>query len=217
MVLEAVYEQDFLDCSYGFRPGRSAHQALDALQRQLVTMGGGWVLEVDFRKFFDSLDHAQLQAVLRQRVMDGAILRLVSKWLHAGVLEDGAISYSSMGTPQGGVASPILANVFLHEVLDKWFERDVMPRLTGTARLFRYADDAVMVFANERDARRVLDVLAKRCAKYGLTLHPEKTRLVEFRRPNLCSPPNGGAHRSGPGTFDLLGFTHFWGRSRAGK
>ena len=120
--------------------------------------------------------------------------------------------------------SPTLAHVgagrlgtAISSRVPKWFERDVMPRLTGTARLFRYADDAVMVFANERDARRVLDVLAKRCAKYGLTLHPEKTRLVEFRRPNLCSPPNGGAHRSGPGTFDLLGFTHFWGRSRAGK
>jgi RNA-directed DNA polymerase len=217
MVLEAVYEQDFLDCSYGFRPGRSAHQALAALQHEMVCMAGGWVLEVDIRKFFDTLDHAALREILRRRVVDGVLLRLIGKWLQAGVAESGAITYPDSGSPQGGVISPLLANVYLHEVLDVWFERDVKPRLSGKARLFRYADDAVLMFANEQDARRVLAVLPKRFGKYGLTLHPEKTRLVEFRRPDRRLPPTGGDGASRPGTFDLLGFTHYWGKSLKGK
>jgi group II intron reverse transcriptase/maturase len=216
MVLGAVYEQDFLDCSYGFRPGRSAHQMLEAFQNEAVRMAGGWVLEVDIRKFFDSVDRAKLQEVLRLRVIDGVLLRLVGKWLHAGVFEHGNVSHPDSGTPQGGVVSPILANIFLHEVLDSWFERDVKPRLSGKARLFRFADDAVLLFADEQDARRVMDVLAKRFAKYGLTLHPEKTRLVPFRRPDLMPPPPGGGS-AGPGTFNLLGFTHHWGKSLRGK
>ena len=215
MVLEAVYEQDFLNCSYGFRPGRSAHQALHSLQHELVVMAGGWVLEVDIRKFYDRLDHAHLREILRRRVRDGVVLRLIGKWLNAGVLEDGSLSYPEAGAPQGGVISPILSNVFLHDVLDVWFEQDVKPRLNGRAHLVRYADDVVIVFACEEDARRVLAVLPKRFAKYGLTIHPEKTRLVEFRRPNR-PPPNGrGGDR--PGTFDLLGFTHYWSLSRKGK
>jgi group II intron reverse transcriptase/maturase len=215
MALEAVYEQDFLSCSYGFRPGRSAHQALDELQRQTVWMAGGWVLEIDVEKFFDRLDHARLRAILHQRVRDGVVLRLIGKWLNAGVLEDGCIVHSESGTPQGGVISPILANIYLHEVLDQWFEHEVKPRLASKAVLFRYADDAVLLFANEVDARRVLAVLPKRLAKYGLTLHPTKTRLTPFRRPDLKLPRGG----DGPGhaTFDLLGFTYFWGKSRQGK
>jgi group II intron reverse transcriptase/maturase len=213
MVLEAVYEQEFLDCSYGFRPRRSAHQALEALQRQLVLMGGGWLIEIDIEKFFDSVSHGHLQEILHQRVRDGVLLRLIGKWLHAGVLEAGEIHHPEAGTPQGGVASPILANIFLHEVLDVWFEREVKARLKGRAFMIRYADDAVLAFSCEEDARRVLDVLPKRFGKYGLTLHPEKTRLVEFRRPDR-RPPNGGTR---PGTFDLLGFTHCWGLSRNGK
>jgi RNA-directed DNA polymerase len=213
MVLEAVYEQDFLDCSYGFRPNRSAHQALSDLQYQSTVMAGGWVLEIDIRKFFDTLDHEHLRKILHKRVHDGVLLRLISKWLNAGVLEDGSVMHPDSGTPQGGVISPLLANIFLHEVLDVWFDREVMPRLSGKARLIRYADDAVFLFANESDARKVLDVLPKRFGKYGLTLHPEKTRLVKFRRPDRCSSKD----ESGPGTFDLLGFTHFWARSRAGK
>jgi group II intron reverse transcriptase/maturase len=118
MVLEAVYEQDFLDCSYGFRPGRSAHQALEVLREGVMTMGGGWVLEVDIQKFFDTLDHGQLRAILRKRVQDGVLLRLIGKWLHAGVMEEGGVTYPDSGTPQGGVISPLLANIFLHEVLD---------------------------------------------------------------------------------------------------
>ena len=209
MVLQAVYEQSFLDCSYGFRPGRSAHQLLDDLWHELMDRGGGWVIEVDIRKYFDTIPHGALRDVIRQRVVDGVLLRLIGKWLNAGVLENGMMSRPEAGTPQGGVVSPLLANIYLHVVLDEWFEREVKPRLVGEGRLFRYADDAVLVFARESDARRVLDVLSKRFEKYGLALHPDKTRLVEFRRPNL-----GG---SGAESFDLLGFTHLWGESHSGR
>ena len=216
MVLEAIYEQDFQDCSYGFRPGRSAHQALDALWRNAMQIGGGWILDVDIRKFFDTLDHAHLRSLLAQRVQDGVLLRLIGKWLNAGVLEDGEISYPDQGTPQGGVVSPLLANVYLHYVLDVWFERDVKPRLRGRAFLIRYADDFIMGFAYEEDARRVLEVLPKRFGKYGLTIHPDKTRLAPFAGPGR---PERGSQESDdrPGTFDFLGFTHYWGTSRKGN
>ncbi len=216
MVLEAIYEQDFYDCSYGFRPGRSAHQALEALWQRTMRMGGGWILEVDIRKFFDTLDHAHLRELLHRRVRDGVVLRLVGKWLNAGVLEDGAITYPETGSPQGGVVSPMLSNVYLHYVLDDWFERDVRPRLRGRAFLIRYADDFVMGFSCEEDAKRVMEVLPKRFGKYGLALHPDKTRLVPFRRPPQDLPRDGPGDGSPPGAFDLLGFTHHWGRSRHG-
>jgi RNA-directed DNA polymerase len=208
MVLECIYEQDFLDCSFGFRPGRSAHQALQAFRDQTMKMGGGWVIELDIRKFFDTLSHGQLRDILRQRVRDGVLLRLIGKWLNAGVMEDGSIEYPESGTPQGGVVSPLLANIYLHEVLDTWFEEEVKPRLKGQAHLVRYADDAVISFSLEEDARRVLEVLPKRFGKHDLTLHPEKTRLVLFR------PPRSGS--SQPGSLDLLGFTHHWAKSRRG-
>jgi group II intron reverse transcriptase/maturase len=217
MVLEAVYEQDFLSCSYGFRPGRSAHQALAAVWQQTMAMGGGWILEVDIRKFFDTLDHAHLRELLRHRIRDGVLLRLIGKWLNAGVLEEGSLTFPEAGTPQGGVVSPLLANVYLHYVLDVWFEREVKPRLKGRAFLVRYADDFVMGFACEEDARRVLDVLPKRFGKYGLALHPDKTRLVPFQAPPHQPPAAGSAGGSQPGSFDLLGFTHYWGRSRRGS
>jgi group II intron reverse transcriptase/maturase len=213
MALEPIYEQDFLDCSYGFRPGRSAHQALQALWQQLMQMGGGWVLDVDIQKFFDTLDHAQLRALLRRRVRDGVLLRLIDKWLKAGVLDDGIRSYPDAGSPQGGVISPLLSNIFLHYVLDEWFEQVVQPRLCGRASLVRYADDFIMAFACESDARRVLEVLPKRFGKFGLTLHPEKTRLVRFVRPPYWAT-NHGRPEYQPGTFDFLGFTHYWGFSR---
>jgi len=217
MVLEAIYEQDFYDCSYGFRPGRSAHGALDALWRQTMQIGGGWILEVDIRKFFDTLDHAHLRELLRRRVRDGMLLRLIGKWLNAGVLEDGTLSHPEAGSPQGGVISPILSNVYLHYVLDEWFEQEVRPRVKGRSFLIRYADDFVMGFSSEDDARRVLEVLPKRFGKYGLTIHPEKTRLVPFRRPSQSSPREDSGIESRPGSFDLLGFTHYWGRSRKGN
>src|SRR5882672_5725751 len=213
MVLGAVYEQDFLVCSYGFRPGRSAHQLLEGLWNTTMKMGGGWVIEVDIRKYFDAIPHDQLREIIRQRVIDGVLIRLIGKWLNAGVLEDGELSAPESGTPQGGVISPLLANIFLHAVLDEWFEREVKPRLDSDAWLFRYADDAVIMFANEKDARRVYEVLPKRFAKYGLTLHPDKTRLIEFRRPGR-GPKD--SNPKGPATFDLLGFTHFWSVSRSG-
>jgi RNA-directed DNA polymerase len=217
MVLEAVYEQSFLDCSYGFRPGRSAHQALRVVQSQTVKMAGKWVLEVDIRNFFGTLDHSHLRKIVCERVRDGVLSRLIGKWLNAGVMEDGAIEYPEAGTPQGGVISPILANIYLHEVLDEWFARQVVPRLAGRAALVRYADDAVIIFEHERDARRVLDVLPKRLAKYGLTLHPDKTRLVDFRRPDRRgSASSEDDADSRPDTFDLLGFTHYWAMSRKG-
>ncbi|WP_437894755.1 group II intron reverse transcriptase/maturase [Sorangium sp. So ce124] len=217
MMLEAVYEQDFIDGSYGFRPGRSAHQALQALWLQTTRLAGGWILDVDVRKFFDTLDHRRLREILRRRVLDGVLLRLVDKWLAAGVFEAGGIMYPDAGSPQGGVVSPILANIYLHEVLDVWFDREVKPRLSGRAHVVRYADDAVLLFEHEQDARRVMAVLPKRFGKYGLTLHPEKTRLVEFRRPDRRAPLVSGGAPLRPGTFDLLGFTHYWGKSRAGK
>jgi group II intron reverse transcriptase/maturase len=179
-------------------------------------MGGGWVVEVDIRKFFDTLDQARLRELLRQRIRDGVLLRQIGKWLNAGVLEDGSLTLPSAGTPQGGVISPLLANVYLHYVLDVWFEQEVKPRLQGRAFLIRYADDFVMGFAREADARRVLDVLPKRFGKYGLTLHPDKTRLVAFRPPER-SPRGDSEAGPRPGTFDLLGFTHYWGRSRKGN
>ena len=217
MVLEAVYEQDFKDCSYGFRPGRSAHQALEALWQQTMAMGGGWIVEVDIRKFFDTLDHGHLRDFLKRRVRDGVLLRLIGKWLNAGVLEDGCVTHPETGSPQGGVVSPMLSNVFLHYVLDDWFEQEVQPRLKGQSFLIRYADDFVMGFACEEDARRVLEVLPKRFAKYGLTIHPDKTRLVPFERPRPSRSDRTTERREPPGTFDLLGFTHYWGRSRRGN
>jgi RNA-directed DNA polymerase len=212
MVLEPLYEQDFLDCSYGFRPARSAHGALDAFWNQATEMRGGWLVELDIESFFDSVDRNQLQQMIRQRVRDGVLLRLIGKWLNAGVMEEGRVYRPEAGTPQGGVISPLLANIYLHEVLDRWWSEQVAPRLRGRAFLVRYADDAVMLFEREDDARRVLDVLPKRFGKYGLRLHPEKTRMVRFRPPTAGRPA-----ASKPGTFDLLGFTHFWGRSRKGN
>jgi len=209
MVLEPIYEHDFLDCSYGFRPKRSPHDALESLWKQIMEMGGCWLIDADIRKFFDTLVKEHLRSFLRHRVRDGVIERLVGKWLKAGVLEEGQILYPEDGTPQGGVISPVLSNIYLHEVLDKWFEEQIKPRLQGRAFLIRFADDFVMGFELERDARRVLEVLPKRFARFGLEIHPEKTRLVDFRRPR--------EHASVRATFDFLGFTHYWGKSRKGR
>ena len=211
MLLEPIYEQDFCPFSYGFRPGRSAHQALDALMQGARELGGGWVLDVDVSKFFDTLDHEQLRDLLRKRVGDGVVVRMVGKWLNAGVLDGGVVHRTDRGTPQGGVISPLLANIYLHEVLDLWWINEVLPRLRGRAFLVRYADDFVVVFEDHGDALRVQEVLPKRFARFGLTLHPTKTRLVPFRMstPGSGEPP--------PGSFDFLGFTHYWGRSRWGK
>jgi len=217
MVLEAVYEQEFLDCSYGFRPGRSAHQALEALWKGLMDLRGGWILDVDVQSFFDDLDHSTLRSFLDRRVRDGVIRRAIDKWLKAGAMEEGRRIVSGSGTPQGGVVSPILANIYLHEVIDTWFERDVKPRMHGRCFMVRYADDMVMAFEHEEDARRVLSVLPKRMAKYGLTIHPEKTRLVPFARPsNRGGSGDDRGNGDGTSSFDFLGFNHHWRRSRKG-
>lgn len=211
MVLEAIYEQDFMACSYGFRPGRSAHQALQATWHATMRVRGGYVLEVDIKSFFDTVDHGHLRKFLDQRVRDGVLRRTIDKWLKAGVLENGSVTYPGEGTPQGGVLSPLLANVYLHEVLDKWFAEDVLPRMRDQTSLIRYADDFVIIFGNEEDAHRVMAVLPKRFGKFGLTLHPTKTQLIEFRKPGRGDDPPKGR------SFDLLGFRHYWGKSREGN
>lgn len=210
MLLEPIYEEEFYDFSYGFRPRRSAHDALESLREQMMRlMGGAWVLDVDIRGFFDNLDHEKLRDLLRQRVTDGVVVRLIGKWLRAGVLEDGVLTHLDKGTPQGGVISPLLANIYLHEALDRWWATEVLPRLRGPAFMVRYADDFVMVFCLQEDALRVQSVLPLRMGRYGLTLHPEKTRLLDYRRPR-----DDG---EGPGNFDFLGFNHHWGRTRRGR
>jgi group II intron reverse transcriptase/maturase len=215
MLLEPIYETDFQDCSYGFRPGRSAHDALATFWQRAMDFRGGWVVEIDIEAFFDSIDPRELKRMLRQRIRDGVVLRLVGKWLKAGVLEEGRHYRPETGSPQGGVISPILSNLYLHKVLDLWFEETVKPRLHGAGELIRYADDAILLFERGEDAHRVLAVLHKRFGKYGLKLHPEKTRLVCFQRPRLSHRPRDRGSR--PGTFRFLGFTHYWGRTRRGN
>ncbi|MEE8292175.1 MAG: group II intron reverse transcriptase/maturase [Candidatus Tectomicrobia bacterium] len=217
MVLEAVYEQDFLDCSYGFRPKRGQHQALNVLWHQTMQMGGGWVISIDIKSYFDTIDHRQLRGTLDQRVRDGVIRRTIDKWLKAGVLENGCVTHPDTGVPQGSGVAPLLSNLVLHEVLDTWFEDVVKPRLEGGAVLVRFADDAIILCARERDAQRVMAVLPKRFEKYGLTLHPDKTRVIRFTRPSRGQIWRRQDGSSASRSFDLLGFTHYWGRSRTGS
>jgi len=214
MLLEPIYEQVFYDCSHGFRPNRSAHRALQEVWLAIMKRGGRWILDVDIRKFFDSLVPAKLREFLDRRVTDGVVRRMIDKWLKAGVLEEGQIHYPDTGTPQGGVISPLLANIYLHYVLDEWFAEQVQPRMRGKSTLVRFADDFVMVFQYKDDAERVLEVLGKRLAKSGLQLHPDKTHLVDFRAGRTSSHDGGDAE---PTTFAFLGFTHVWGKSRWGK
>jgi RNA-directed DNA polymerase len=212
MLLGAIYEQDFQDFSYGFRAGRSPHQALNELREQCLGKNIHWIIDADISGFFDSLDHDLLREVIRQRVKDGSILRLIGKWLNAGVIEGSDLTYPETGSPQGGVISPMLSNIFLHDVLDEWFVRDVQPRMKGRCILLRYADDFVIGCEVEEDARRIMAVLPKRFARFRLTIHPQKTRLLEFRKP---ARRETAAH--GNGTFDFLGFTHYWAQSRLGN
>jgi len=211
MLLEAVYEQDFYDGSYGFRQGRSPHEALHELRQRCMTEGIGWIVDADVSGYFDSIDRTRLREVLRQRVNDGRILRLIGKWLRAGVVEQGTLTHPETGVVQGGVISPVLANVFLHHVLDAWFEREVRPRMQGRCFLIRFADDFVIGCEQEGDARKIMAVLPKRFARFGLTIHPTKTALIGFRKPEA----HQGADR-GNGTFDFLGLTHYWTKSRQG-
>jgi RNA-directed DNA polymerase len=173
-----------------------------------MSMGGAWILEVDIQDFFGSLDHKRLREILDSRMRDGVIRKAIDKWLRAGVMEDGEVEYPEDGTPQGGVVSPVVSNIYLHEVMDKWFYADVRPRLKGASEMVRFADDIVLIFERESDARRVLEVLPKRFGKYGLTLHPGKTRLVDFRNPDELDVE--GERKC----FDFMGFTHYWGQAR---
>ncbi len=214
MLLEPIYEQTFLDCSFGYRPSRNAHQALRVLQQGIMRQRGYWVLEADIRKYFDSIPFAALRETLARRVTDGVVRKLIDKWLKAGVLEAGQVHYPEAGTPQGGVISPILSNVFLHHVIDQWYTEQVRPRLRGASSLVRFCDDFVMLFARKDDAQRVLAVLGKRLEKFGLQLHPDKTRLIDFRPQRSAREPEEAML---PRTFNFLGFTHVWGKSRKGN
>lgn len=213
MVLECLYEGMFYDFSYGFRRGRSAHQALTALREQCVQHRASSILDADIRGYFDSINRQCLNEFLDRRVKDGVVRRLIGKWLKAGILEGERLHYAEDGTPQGGVISPLLANIYLHYVLDEWYVQEVQPRLRGRSSLVRFADDFVGMFEDAGDAERVYEVLPKRFARFGLTIHPEKTRLVPFRRP----PPTQTTRGGGLGTFDFLGQTHYWSRSRKGS
>jgi group II intron reverse transcriptase/maturase len=210
MLVEPVFEREFYDFSYGFRPGRSPHQALRALRRHVGEEGMHWVIDLDLRKYFDTIPHLPLRAMFSRRIRDGVLNKLVLGWLKAGVLHEGKVTISEAGTPQGGIVSPLLSNLYLHEVLDDWFVREVQPGLKGAARVVRFADDAVLCFRQKEDAERVLVQLEERMSRYGLKLHPEKTKLVDFR------PPSGGSDK-GIGTFNALGFCFYWGRTRRGR
>jgi group II intron reverse transcriptase/maturase len=209
-VLEAIYEQDFLDCSYGFRPGRRAHDALRSLNRSVHGGEANWIIEADIVSFFDSLDRAKLLEMLRSRIADESLIRLVGKCLHVGVLDGDEYTEPDQGATQGSVLSPLLGNVYLHYALDLWFECAIKSRLRGRACLVRYADDFVIGLERRTDAERVMAVLAKRLGRFGLTLHPDKTRLLLFARPT-------GRSGKGSATFDFLGFTHYWRRARNGR
>jgi len=214
-LLNAIYEQDFYECSYGFRPKRSPHHALDEVGNVICRRPIGWVIEGDIQGYFDAIVRRQLMEMIGRRVKDGSILRLIGKWINIGVIDEGRLLLSETGTAQGQTISPLLGNIYLHYVLDEWFEQEVKPRLRGEAHEVRYADDFILCFEYREDAERVMEVLRKRFAKYGLTLHPEKTRLIEFGRYALVKAERPGGKP--PATFDFLGLTHIAARSRKGK
>ena len=211
MVLQSIYETEFYDHSYGFRPKRSAHQALSQLRQSCFDCEVSSIYDADVSHYFDDIDHQQLNRFLDKKVKDGVIRRLINKWLKSGVLDGDRLYYPPNGSPQGGVISPLLSNVYLHYVLDEWFVHEVVPRLHGRAFIVRFADDFVIGCELASDAERLGVVIPKRFARYGLQIHPEKTRQVPFWRPSKRM-----THRSGLGTFDFLGFTHYWGRARSG-
>jgi group II intron reverse transcriptase/maturase len=209
MLLEAIYEPHFCEFSFGFRRQRSAHQALTYLRQQCLEHDINWIIDADIAKFFDTISWEELRTILQKRVNDGAILRLIGMWLHVGVVEGDRVTNQEMGTPQGAPISPILANIFLHTVLDEWFQNDVRERMKGSCFLARFADDFVMGFNLKSDAERVYQVLPKRFERFGLRIHPEKSRMVQFSRPYW-------KQGKGPGSFAFLGFTHYWGKTLSG-
>jgi len=207
MLLEPIYEVDFKDCSYGFRRGRNAHQAITEIRNGCRLDNINWIIDADIRKCFDTIDHAKLQEVIRRRIADRNIRRLIGKWLNAGIMDGLELSYPESGTQQGSILSPLLANIYLHYVLDEWFVNEVQPRMKGNVFLVRYADDFVIGCEHQEDAERIMKVLPKRLEKYSLSIHPEKTKLVDFRVP---TDKKGN-------TFNFLGFTLYWARSRKGN
>lgn len=209
-ILYVIYDVDFYDFSHGFRKGRSQHMAIHELREQCLKLNINWILDADISGFFDNINHEKLMEVIKKRVNDGGILRLIGKWLNAGVMEEGELSHSENGTPQGGVISPLLANIFLHTVLDDWFVKDVKPRMKGRCFIIRWADDFIIGFEVKSDADRVMDVLPKRFGKYGLSLNMEKTKLIPFMKPTRTGNYT-------PSTFDFLGFTFYWEKSLMGK
>src|SRR5208283_2760669 len=214
-VLEMIYEEDFVGFSYGFRPGRGCHNALDALVVGMERRQVNWVLDADIRGFFDNIDHEWLLRFLQHRIADRRILRLIRKWLRAGVSEDGQWSRTTVGTPQGSVISPLLANVFLHYVLDLWVNQWRQRHARGEVIIVRYADDFVMGFQHRDDAEQCLRALRKRLADFGLELHPEKTRLLEFGR--YAAERRKKRGEGAPETFNFLGFTHICGKTKDGR
>ena len=214
-VLNAIYEEDFLGFSYGFRPGRSPHDALDALSVGIERKKVNWVLDADLRDFFTSLDHSWLEKFLEHRIADKRVLRLIRKWVNAGVIEDGAWTASDGGAPQGASASPLLANVYLHYVLDRWVRQWRRQHAHGDVIIVRFADDFVAGFEHQADAQQFLSDLRERLAKFALDLHPDKTRLIEFGRNAARTRVARGVGK--PETFDFLGFTHFCGKTKNGR
>lgn len=206
-IMEPIWEEDFKDFSYGFRPGRSTHKAVDYLFKEVSYQGMRYIIDADIQNYFGSIDHGILREFVGRRVNDGVVRKMVNKWLKAGVLEDGQLSYPKEGTPQGGIVSPLLSNIYLHYVLDEWFSEQIQPLLRGRSVIVRYADDFILGFENKEDAMRVMKVLPKRFEKYKLNLHPEKTKIVDL------FTMKGEGDRS----FDFLGFTHYMGKSRKGR
>jgi group II intron reverse transcriptase/maturase len=217
MVLEPVYELEFYDFSYGFRRNKSAHEALEYLWKGIMDNRICWILDLDIRKFFDTVKHDILRKLLSKRVRDGVITRLINKWLKAGVLKNGNLSYPEAGTPQGGIVSPLLSNIYLHEALDKWFVEEMQGQFQGRSMMVRYADDAILGFESRKDAEKVNTAIKERLEEFGLKLHPDKTRLIYFGRPQLKTPNTNDTDDTKPGSFDFLGFTHFWARSFKGN
>jgi len=214
-VLNAIYEEDFLGFSYGFRPGRGQHDALDALAVGIETRAVNWILDADIRGFFDAVSHDWLLRFVEHRIGDRRVIRLIRKWLKAGVMEDGRVMATETGTPQGAVVSPLLANIYLHYVFDLWAERWRRREATGDMIVVRYADDIVVGFQHKADAERFWTEMAQRLATFVLSLHPDKTRLIEFGRSAASDRARRGLGK--PETFNFLGFTHICGRSRAGR
>jgi RNA-directed DNA polymerase len=209
-VLTPVYEQLFYPTSYGFRPGKSQHQALEALSREVSFKRKRYIIDADMQNYFGSINHQCLREFLDRRIKDGVIRKMIDKWLKAGVLENGQVAYPTEGTPQGGTISPLISNVYLHYVLDEWFIEQIQPLLNGESFIIRYADDFLLGFTNKDDALRVMQVLPRRLGKFGLTLHPEKTRLIDMEEEEK------GQQGQEKKTFDFLGFTHYMGKSRRG-